>query len=61
MGEMPFHIVDVMWMSMFDKGRTNIEDDTHPGRLITASSEKDISTVKAIVDEYSRYTVAWRR
>jgi hypothetical protein len=54
---MPFHIVDVMWMSMFKEGRTNVDDDPHPGRLISASTEKDISTVKAIVDEGARYTV----
>jgi hypothetical protein len=45
------------WVSMFKKGRTNVQDDPHPGWLMPAFSEKDISTVKAIVDEDARYTV----
>lgn len=42
------------WVSMFKEGRTNIQDDHHPGWLMSASSEKDISTVKAI-DKDARY------
>jgi hypothetical protein len=45
------------WVSMFKEGRTNINDDPRPGRPISATSEKDNSTVKAIVDEDARYTV----
>jgi hypothetical protein len=39
------------------KGRNNVKDDRHPGRPISATCEKVISIVKAIVDENTRYTV----
>jgi hypothetical protein len=39
------------------EGRTNVRDDSRPGPLISVTSEKGISTVKAIIDKYARYTV----
>jgi hypothetical protein len=42
---------------MFKEGRTNVQDYPSPGRPISATSEKDISSVKAIVDEDARYNV----
>jgi hypothetical protein len=42
---------------MFKEGRTNIKDDPRPVRPIYATSEKDISIVKAIVDDDARYTL----
>jgi histone-lysine N-methyltransferase SETMAR len=47
----------VRWVSMFKEGRTNVMDDPRPGWLVSATSEKDISTFKAIVDEDARYTM----
>jgi histone-lysine N-methyltransferase SETMAR len=44
-------------MSMFKEGRTNVKDDPRHGRPITATLEKDISIVKAIVDEDAIYTI----
>jgi hypothetical protein len=44
-------------MSMFKEGTTNVKNDPRRGRPISAFSEKDISTVKAIVDEDARFTV----
>jgi hypothetical protein len=56
-GKMPFHIVYTIawWVSMLKEGNTYVKDNPHPGRPITATSEKDISTVKAKVD------IPWRR
>jgi hypothetical protein len=44
---------------MFREGKTydRDKDNPSPGRPISATSEKDISSVKAIVDEDARYTV----
>jgi hypothetical protein len=46
------HCTITMWMSMFKEVRTYIRI----WRPIFATSEKDISTVKAIVDEDARFT-----
>jgi hypothetical protein len=45
------------WVSMLKDGKTNVKDDPHPGWPISTSSEKEISTVKSIVDEDARYTM----
>jgi hypothetical protein len=42
---------------MFKEGRINVKDYPSPGRSISATSEKDISSVKAIFDEDARYNV----
>lgn len=39
---------------MYKEGRNNIKDDPRPWPQISATSEKDISTVKAI-DKDARY------
>jgi hypothetical protein len=52
----PYRTID-KWVSMFEEGRTNIRDDPRPWPQISATSEKDISTVKAI-DKDARY--AWQ-
>jgi histone-lysine N-methyltransferase SETMAR len=44
-------------MSMLKEGRTNVKDDPHTGRQISATSEKDINTLKVIVDKDARCTV----
>jgi hypothetical protein len=44
-------------VSIFKEGTTNVKDDPRPRRPISAISEKDICTVKAIVDEDARFTV----
>jgi hypothetical protein len=41
---------------MLKDGKTNVKDDPLPGWSISATSEEDISTVTAIVDEDVRYT-----
>jgi hypothetical protein len=43
-------------MSMFKEGRTNVKNEPCPGRPISATSGKDISTFKAVIDGL-RYTV----
>jgi hypothetical protein len=42
---------------MLKQGRSYVKDDPCPMRSIFATSEKDISTIKPIVDEDARYTV----
>jgi hypothetical protein len=52
--KLPFHFVQLPcgW-----QGRTNVKDDPRPGRPIFATSEKNISYVKAIVYDDARYTM----
>jgi hypothetical protein len=42
---------------MFKECRTIVKDYTRPWRPSFATSEKDISTVKDIIDEDARFTV----
>jgi hypothetical protein len=51
MEKTPFHIIIARWVSMIREGSNNVQDEPLPGRPISTTFEKDISTVKAIVDE----------
>jgi hypothetical protein len=45
------------WVSIFKEERTYFKDDPPSAWPISATSEKDISTAKAIVDEDAKYTL----
>ena len=45
------------WVSLFKDGRNRIEDEPRPGRPPSTASERDVATVKCLVEEDARYTI----
>ena len=44
------------WVSLLKDGRNHIEDEPRPGRPPSTASERDVATVKRIVED-ARYTI----
>ena len=45
------------WVRRFNDGRESIENDRRVGRLVSVLTEKNIDTVKKLIEEDARYTV----
>ena len=45
------------WVRRFNDGRESIENDPRVGRLVSVLTEKNVATVKTIIEEDARYTV----
>ena len=45
------------WVSCFNDGRESIENDLWVGRLVSVLTEKNVATVKTLIEEDARYTV----
>ena len=43
------------WVCRFNDGRESIEND--PGRPVSVLTEKNVATVKKLIEEEARYTV----
>ena len=45
------------WVRGFNDGRESIENDPFVGRPVSVLTEKNVATVKTLIDEDARYTV----
>ena len=45
------------WVSRFNDGRESIENDPRVGRPVSVLTEKNVATVKTLIEEDARYTV----
>ena len=45
------------WVRCFNDGRESIENDPQVGRLVSISTEKNVATVKTLIEEGTRYTM----
>ena len=45
------------WVRRFNDGLESIENDAQVGRPVSVLTEKNIATVKTLIDEDARYTV----
>ena len=45
------------WVSRFNDGRESIENDPQVGRAVSVLTEKNIATVKTLIEEDAHYTV----
>ena len=45
------------WVSHFNDGRESIENDPRVGRPVSVLTEKNVATVKTLIEEDARYTV----
>jgi histone-lysine N-methyltransferase SETMAR len=45
------------WVRHFNDGRESIENDHRVGRLASVLTEKNVATVKTLIEEDARYTV----
>ena len=45
------------WVRHFNDGRESIENDPREGRLVSVLTEKNIATLKTLIEEDTRYTV----
>ena len=45
------------WVRRFNDGRESIENDPRVGRPVSVLTEKDVATVKTLIEEDARYTV----
>ena len=45
------------WVHCFNAGRESIENDPRVGRPVSVLTEKNIATVKMLIEEDARYTV----
>ena len=45
------------WVRRFNDGRESIENDPRVGRPVSVLTEKNVATVKKIIEEDARYTV----
>ena len=46
-----------MWVRRFNDGRESIENDPRVGRPVSVLTEKNVATVKTLIEEDARYTV----
>ena len=46
-----------MWVRHFNDGRESIENDPRVGRPVSVLTEKNVATVKTLIEEDERYTV----
>ena len=45
------------WVRHFNDGRESIENDPRVGRPVSVLTEKNVATVKTLIEEDARYTV----
>ena len=45
------------WVSCFNDGRESIENDPRVGRPVSVLTEKNVATVKTLIEEDARYTL----
>ena len=45
------------WVRRFNDGRESIENDPWVGRLVSVLTEKNVATVKTLIEEDARYSV----
>ena len=45
------------WVRRFNDGRESIENDPRVGRPVSVLTEKNVATVKTLIEEDARYTV----
>ena len=45
------------WVCRFNDGRESIENDPQVGRLVSVLTEKNVATVKTLIEEDAHYTV----
>ena len=45
------------WVRLFNDGRESIENDPRVGRPVSVLTEKNVATVKKLIEEDTRYTV----
>ena len=45
------------WVRRFNDGRESIENDTWVGRPVSVLTEKNVATVKTLIEEDARYTM----
>ena len=45
------------WVRCFNDGRESIENDPWVGRLVSVLTEKNVATVKTLIEEDAHYTV----
>ena len=45
------------WVRCFNDGRESIENDPRVGRPVSVLTEKNVATVKTLIEEDARYTV----
>ena len=45
------------WVHRFNDGQESIENDPRAGRLVSVLTEKNVATVKTLIEEDARYTV----
>ena len=45
------------WVCRFNDGRESIENDPQVGRPVSVLTEKNVATVKQLIEEDARYTV----
>ena len=45
------------WVCLFNDGRESIENDLLVGRPVSVLTEKNIATVKTLIEEDARYTM----
>ena len=45
------------WVCHFNDGRKSIENDPQVGRPVSVLTEKNVATVKTLIEEDTRYTV----
>ena len=55
-GALKYSIV-CKWVCRFNDGRESIENDPRVGRPLSVLTEKNIATVKTLIEEDARYTV----
>ena len=45
------------WVRCFNDGQESIENDPRVGRLVSILTEKNVATVKTLIEEDTRYTM----
>ena len=45
------------WVRRFNDGRESIENDPRVGRPVSVLTEKDVATIKTLIEEDTHYTV----
>ena len=45
------------WVRRFNDGQESIKNDPRVGRLVSVLTEKNVATVKTLIEEDARYTV----
>ena len=51
------YATDCKWVCRFNDGRESIENDPRVGRPVSVLTEKNVATVKTLIEEDTHYTV----